>query len=153
MSDVDNLWGELPEPDDMKSPTQILYEQGAILGTATKNVLIGTVTELSRSNDGEMRIRFDILAPALESYSYGLCSVEYDPIALYPADLYDETFDSRPASCADETEFRESLRAVLSSDRTKRVISALLRESKGPVGTRSSDASQGHQARQHRDEC
>jgi len=145
MKDYDNLWGELPEPDDLRSPAQILAEQGAILGAATKNVLLGKVVELPRSDDETVRIQFDILAPALENYSYALCVVEYDPVVLYPVYLTSFVGPSRGPnvgpprvkSCADESEFRAELQAVLSSDKTKKVISALLRESKGPVGAHS----------------
>ena len=126
---VKNLWGDLPELSDVRSPATILREQASLLTQMTKGTLQGEVSLLKRKDKFDLTLR--ILAPALDNYSYTVLGVVY-PIEMYPADVFDaHNLPPIPRSCTDEESLQSTLANILSSSRTQKVISHLLAQSKG----------------------
>ncbi len=79
----------------------------------------------NESPDG-LRHSFYIKAPALGGYRYRLFSVSHKAISIYPLSI---SFDGKPSKATNEEEFRTTLRDIFASERTKKVVQALLAQS------------------------
>jgi len=120
---VENLWGEIPKPEDLRTPVSILREQAGILGEVTNNVLEAEV--VTQRDQRNIILRLYINAPAMDNYKYLALWVEHG-IELYPLTVED---DNRLYNCADEAEFKKGLRVILSSPELRKVISSLIAQS------------------------
>lgn len=78
-----DLWGELPLAEEVRSPLTILKEQAALLGQKTNNLLQGHVNFHRSTIDPQFTADFDIEAPLLDSYFYHVLTIRY-PVTLYP---------------------------------------------------------------------
>jgi hypothetical protein len=114
--------GELP-------PVTILREQATHLGERTHNLVEAQVRTTAPSADHFLH-HFELVAPALDNYTYPLFSVAHD-IRLYPL-----TVDFHPSSSLSEgfkaqtqEEFLDRLRTIFASPETKRIIQALISQS------------------------
>jgi hypothetical protein len=133
-----NLW-----PDDfgtftLTPPITILREQAEFLGKKTRGMVGGRVLTSKeadhwtpaegdpplRSFSGDLHHDFYLEVPSLDNYLYLLFAVVH-PLDLYPLELLDNAAN-KTYQCKDEGEFVQRLQDLLSSDRTKKVISALL---------------------------
>jgi hypothetical protein len=146
MTSKKNLWGELPNPETIRTPYAILKEQASILSEITKGLLIGEV--INNQEDKFFVKILRIKAPSLNNYTYSVVEVKH-LIQLYPVfvknltsepitkatDLIDSLVDVRlPGLLEDqgykkylsEEEFEKALGKILSSQGVKQVISALL---------------------------
>jgi hypothetical protein len=147
MTSKKNLWGELPNPETIRTPYTILKEQASILSEITNGLLIGEV--INNQKDKYFVNILRIKAPSLNNYTYSVVEVQH-LIQLYPVfvknltsepitkatDLIDSLrFDVRiPGMLEDqgyekyssEEEFEKALGQILSSQGVKKVISALL---------------------------
>ncbi len=121
---VKNLWGDIPESPTIRPPVAILKEQGDLLETLTKGLLEGRVL---REQDAFSRtvLRFAIVAPALNNYTFVLLQVVHD-IELYPANLKSIVESLTFPACTNEDEFLNGLSTIFQSEKTKRVIAGLL---------------------------
>ena len=136
---IQNLWPTDLAPTVERTPLTILKEQAAQLGAMTKNLLEGAVkTEMYREdalNQRRFVHNFNVVAPSLEGYSYKLLEVshELDPypvtVRLTPPPTSNALADrvtGIPKELASEAEFVEYLRSVFASDKTRRIVGALL---------------------------
>ena len=117
-----NLWGELPNVDDIRTPHAILLEQASILEEMTDGLLSARVKRTTE--DGKMSSTLQIIAPSLDNYTYTVTNVTHG-VELYPArmlDLVNRTW----LECDNERNFSNSLEAILSSDQVRKVIIGLL---------------------------
>ncbi|HUY32629.1 MAG TPA: hypothetical protein VMV69_07585 [Pirellulales bacterium] len=126
MSTAD-LWPEDIAGQPVRTPVQILREQAVLLGQKTKNVVEGRVEQSGRSPyDDKFHHAFYIKAPILR-YQYRLFTIDHD-INLYPLRLIRDN-DEPPIEAANADEFQEALRAVFSSEDTRRVVQNLVAQS------------------------
>jgi hypothetical protein len=104
-------------------PVVILREQAALLANKSQGLIEGQV-DTSAGGD-RFYHRLYVVAPTLDNYRYQLLGV-YHAILLYPVYVIasGESKTERPLDS--EEEFLNWLREVLSSDRTKQVLDALL---------------------------
>ncbi|MEL6263465.1 MAG: hypothetical protein AAFR12_20635 [Cyanobacteria bacterium J06626_6] len=124
MSSVKNMWGELPKTEELPDlPIKVLKEQGSLLTEATDGTLIGEVAVLN-GDSSKFRAALRIKAPSLNNYIFSILQIEY-PLMIYPVDIVDQTVNRR-SICKNLKEYEERLEQVLSSDRVKSVILALL---------------------------
>lgn len=121
---IENLWGDIPKGENLKTPVAILREQAAILGEATDNLLVADVVPNKQKES--MTLHFYVTAPALDNYRFHLFQVDHQ-IELYPLEV--ET-DEVVYQCSDENSFKGALKAILSSPKVHRIISSLLAQSK-----------------------
>jgi len=124
MSEIESFWGEIPTPDALPDlPNRILKEQGSLLTEATDGALIGeTVFADNKKQSFSATLRIKV--PSLNNYFYNIVRIEY-PIEVYPVDVVDMS-DGFELTCKDLEELRRELKGILSSDRVRAVISALL---------------------------
>jgi hypothetical protein len=122
-----NLWGNVSLADTVKPPVAILREQAALLGNLTNNVLEGHV-RTERIADRIINY-LDIVAPALEYYTFTVLEIRHHGIEFYPLTVV-PSMDGKPTDCKDEMEFIAKLEEALSSQAVHKVIESLLAQSK-----------------------
>jgi hypothetical protein len=126
----DDLWPDLTGEPTVKAPLLILREQAVKLGAKTSNIIEAEVTAYP-TDDGQLYIRFTLKAPALNGYEYVLLSIR-QPVDLYPVSLpetvSEDDWDGEKAK--DEQEFKRYLEKLFKSERTKKIISSLIAQSK-----------------------
>lgn len=125
---TDNLWGELGT-EKITLPLTILKAQAAKLGELTDNVLQGNIDQVPPGDDWEFAYVLDIIAPALNNYTYTVLRIMHD-VAGYPATVFDcvDGFESAVA-IETEDEFVRHLASILSSRHVRGVVNALLTQS------------------------
>ncbi|NEO88211.1 MAG: hypothetical protein F6J87_28730 [Spirulina sp. SIO3F2] len=125
MSVRESLWGEIPAPEDLPDlPKTILREQAEILTEVTGGALIGEVSQRNQSSQ-TFSAALSIQVPSLDNYIFNVVSIAY-PIHLYPVTIQDQTGESQGHVCHTVEEYKEQLGLILSSERVKSVIAALL---------------------------
>jgi hypothetical protein len=124
---AENMWGEIPDPVNQRTPTSILREQAAILYQLTKGVLIGAI-EQEPTNNNTLIYNFAITAPAINNHKFSILTLQYS-ITIYPLTLTDRTTQVQ-RQCLNEESFVANLKGILSSTQLRRVISALLIQSR-----------------------
>jgi hypothetical protein len=120
-----SLWGDLSTLRSIRTPKTILVEQADILNTTTEGVIRAQVT--ANQNHGNLTYTLSLVAPVLNNYAYTVCVVTHD-INVYPCKIFDSQANAWLA-CQDEGELKEKLGAILSSEKTRHVIEALLSQS------------------------
>jgi len=137
---IRNLWPTEIEVTSVTPPVTILGQQATMLGSITKNIILGDV-KARESEEYDFSYIFYIVAPALNNYRYKLLTI-YHNIDLYPVtvqveeSIYKEvpkraTGERIPNSifAISEDEFTKALKAIFNSSKAKKVISALLAQS------------------------
>lgn len=124
-----NLWPEDIAVTDAVAPVVILKEQAALLGQQTQNLVEARVYPgQSRYSEYPFVYYFELVAPALENYRYRLFEISHG-VEFYPVRIGFEGFDGY-SDAKSENEFMEELANIFSSERTKRIISSLIAQSK-----------------------
>lgn len=127
---TENLWGINFKPPDIRTPKHILEEQAGLLEKLTNSVLRGLVnTDRPSLMQPDFKHDFEIYAHGLRGYTYTLFTVQ-QPVEMYPLTIQSEVFDIGERVCKNESEFRAALREILSHKSTKRVIDALIAQSR-----------------------
>ena len=109
------------------TPRDILEEQATQLKLQSGGLLNGRVVT-STSEYGEMLVHALIVrAPALE-YSYQLLEIEH-PADLFPVTVHAEDKSDDVNSME---KFKDKIREILRSERTKKIVEGLIAQSKRP---------------------
>ncbi len=124
---AENMWGEIETPANQRTPTLILREQASILNQLTRGVLIGSI-EQEPTNNNILIYNFSITAPAINNHKFLILTLQYS-ITIYPLTLTDHTVHVQ-RQCLNEENFASTLKSILSSLQVKRVISALMIQSR-----------------------
>jgi hypothetical protein len=131
-----DLWGELPFDETVRTPVLILKEQAELLGQKTENILQGRVLPRRSVLGDGFEADLDIIAPLLDNYSFHVLTIEY-PVTLYPVALRPDyntqdpnSIPLQPIKCRDEVSFIEALGGILTRPQVKKVISLLIAQSK-----------------------
>lgn len=139
---IPDLWPDIEQPKTVP-PVAILREQAAALGKKTGHLLEGRVSTRTDA-DGEFIHTFSVVAPTLDNYAYRLFSI-YHGAEAYPVTVpYPERIDlgtyrsglpsvGGSLKIGSEKELLDFLRAVLNSDKTKRVLGSLLAQAKAAM--------------------
>jgi len=112
-----DLWGDIA-PTAVRTPVSILREQASLLGAKTKNMIEGQVE--THTSGGDFYHAFNLVAPALENYSYELFQISH-AVNLYPVHVRYSSLVLK-----NEEAFVNWLGQKLSSPETKRIIGNLL---------------------------
>lgn len=116
---TDDLWGKLPDVEEIKTPFVLLKEQAELLTEKTDGLLVGEVApeQLGQS----FHYTLYIIVPTLNNYK--LLSIGH-MIGFYPLRLIESEKES--VVCSDENEFKKELGEIFKSQGTQNVISKLL---------------------------
>jgi hypothetical protein len=128
---VKSLWGDLSSLERLRTPKEILVEQANLLSEATQGAIVGVVDSRVESTlfgrdtvSGQEFVHdLDVRVPSLNNYTYTLLTVAHG-IDLYPVEVSSETYSV--GKCATEEAYIELLLKILSSQRTKGILSKLL---------------------------
>lgn len=123
---TENLWGELPKPEQVRTPLQILREQASYLTASTDGVLVGQVSPNPDSLH-HFAYELSIRAAALNNYVATILTVNYD-IEMYPLRL-DNRLSGPYQQCNDEAAYLNALKSVLQSAPCRKLVSALITQS------------------------
>jgi hypothetical protein len=137
MTSKKNLWGELPNPETIRTPYTILKEQASILSEITNGLLIGEVV-VNNQKDKLFVMTLRIKAPSLNNYTYSVVEVQ-QPIQLYPVTIMN-LLENKMTKYSSEEEFENALGQILSSQEVKTVISGLLAQIHADIPKQVMDA-------------
>lgn len=131
-----DLWADIPEVTE-SLPRDFMKEQAAYLKKRTKGLITAEVIthsyvntaipHTSESTPSIFRQLFYLVVPRIK-YRYALFSVSH-PVLGYPA-KFTSDYDEINAIANDEKEFLDILKQILSSDKTRRILAALLAQAK-----------------------
>ncbi|MGB0010130.1 MAG: hypothetical protein WBQ03_00905 [Candidatus Sulfotelmatobacter sp.] len=122
---ADDFWPDDIGESSVVTPVSILKEQAAALGPKTKGLVTAGVVPTQSGNPQYLAYIFSLVAPAV-SYRYQLLTVTH-PISLYPVNA---AYKGINKNLLGEIEFKAWLKEVLSSEETKRIVAALIAQSK-----------------------
>ncbi|MDX2043592.1 MAG: hypothetical protein SF097_20410 [Acidobacteriota bacterium] len=123
-----NLWPQdlFTTVDVQRTPLAILREQAAILGDNARNLIearVVTTTDYFLTRD--FLQTFNLVSPVLSNYTYQLFQVQH-PIEGYPLVV---SFEDSQKKIDSEDEFIEELKTIFASEKTRRVIQAMIAQS------------------------
>lgn len=117
-----SLWPELKVKRE-KTPYAILTEQASYLAENTGGVVTASVTRQTIT-EGNVKLSFFFVAPALGDYRYLLLTLWHDPVIVYP--VHEWETDEEIAS---EPKLLEYLKTVFGNDDTRKILSSLINQS------------------------
>ena len=139
-----DLWPNEIEESGPLPPVTILKEQASLLGKKTKNLVEAQVYLINGADfpvDSPLfEHGFFLIAPVLQNYRYRLFSIEHG-VDMYPIEFqvgHEIKKEISPSwrnqkgeiKASSEEEFQNVLQEVFQSEKTLRVIKALLTQSK-----------------------
>lgn len=132
---TDDLWPtDLADIEPISVPSAILMEQADVLRRKTYSVLEGSIHNSRESDmdDDDLIWHFLIYCPILK-YSFELFHI-YHSVELYPLRLWCEdpeiSHGATTINIDSEEEFKNILRRIFSSKRTKRILVSLISQAK-----------------------
>lgn len=118
---IKSLWCEIPDIEDIKTPSSMLAEQGQMLSEVTKGRL---KCQIKKSQNHNMfTYELAIVVPALANYSQKILKVVHD-LSIYPAMLTHEQ-SGREYTANNDAQFTAQLGEILSSDENRLIITGL----------------------------
>ena len=123
---IKDLWPADFALEERTPPVTILRQQAVLIGRKTKNLVEGDV-ETSTTAANVFVHTFYLMAPVLDDFRYPVLTAVHD-IGLYPVTV---EADGKETLCANEDAFYTALQLVFTSEKTHKVITALLAQSKG----------------------
>ena len=110
---TEDLWGDLPKAaDSVNMPKSILEEQASLLSEKTNRILEGYIDAEHDSPDSALFSLY-VVVPRLGDYKYGVTRLQYNPIHVDPAKVFDIT-ESKVFEVNDEKELQSALKAIFS---------------------------------------
>lgn len=120
-----NLWGVMPDIANIRTPHEILLEQGQYLVEMTDSLLDFSIERKQKNT--LFTYEFIIMVPVI-NYRQPLLRVTHD-IKLFPAILASEQSGEEYTS-KNQNEFEDDLGAILSAEETRTTIGGLLAQAR-----------------------
>jgi hypothetical protein len=131
---TESLWGDLPKASSDPHPRQILEEQARAVTEQTKGLLRGQFRQYIDSDTYHGKAasaQLCVICSAMGEYTYYVLEAEYDIVDPFPAFVSYPGLLHEGTECADASGFKEAVKAILQSPRTRRAVASLLREAQG----------------------
>jgi hypothetical protein len=122
---IPNLWPDDIANSNLRSPVAILREQARFLAEKTRHLLEGFVRTKVLANN-QLSHFFYIEAPKLDGYQFHLFTIEHQT-DFYPVKIFSDS--DHYVIAKSEEELMKRLSDLLSSEKTKKVIHALIAQS------------------------
>jgi len=119
----ENLWGSRTEFEAVKIPRAILNDQARLLGELSMGLLLGRVIQ-DKHPAYDFSCKMEVVAPALDNYSHEVLVIRQGK-KPFPVVVESQHLGSSQ-TCVDDTEFRECIREILSSEEVHAVLATLL---------------------------
>jgi hypothetical protein len=126
-----DLWPEDIGQGKVRAPVMILKEQAAALGKKTANVVEATVESTSSGTRWTMYDfvhEFYLVGPLLNNYRYQLFTAR-NGVDLYPVKVEFSEFGEDRVTASSEEELLNILGRIFSSDKTRKVVDAIIAQS------------------------
>jgi len=137
-----NLWPkDIAIENSPRAPIAILKEQAASLGRLTDNIVTAEIHSMTPT-DGDFTYTFSVVAPILGGYRYRLFTAHHS-VELYPlrfeldgiirqelAQKSEKFNQTGFIVIPDEEALIEVLKAIFNSQKTRKVINAMIAQSK-----------------------
>lgn len=120
-----NLWGEMPDISSIRTPHEILLDQGEYLVDETDGLLNFSIERKQKNT--LFSYDFWIMVPSID-YKYLLLRITHD-IKLFPAILSCEQSGEEYTS-NNQDEFEEDLGTILSSEETRILLRSLMAQAR-----------------------
>ena len=120
-----NLWGAMPDIASIRTPHEVLLEQGQYLVEMTGGLLDFTIERKQKNT--LFSYEFSLLVPTID-YKQLLLRITHD-IRLFPAILVSE-LNGEEYTANNQQEFETDLEAILSGEETRTTISGLLAQAR-----------------------
>lgn len=120
----EDLWGDLPEHEDIETPYDILSQQATALYQKTTYKIKGDVEREHYGSD--IVIQFRIVVPSLNNFQYDLLRCVHSATAIYPVTVRDEGSGFPTYKCESPSDFKGRLAAIFASPRVRKALSSLL---------------------------
>ena len=124
---VDNLWGDLPKLENLKSPRKILQEQADLLSAMTDDNLRGHVR--TETAGEEIVHELEVIAPYINNYRTTVLRITHGPV-IYPVHVQQGTNLGRSLLCNDSVTLIQALKGVLQSAEVRKLIASLITQSR-----------------------
>ncbi len=118
---AESLWCTIPDIDQIKTPSSMMFEQGAALKAMTKGRLVTNIKKTDTHN--MFTYELSVVVPSLANYSQKILKVTHD-LMIYPAKLFHEQSGDE-FTAHDDKEFLTQLGTILGSDETRLIIAGL----------------------------
>ena len=126
---IPDLWpDDLNEKSNLIMPLTILREQAAALSQRTNGLVEGYVHTVKAQNGAAFEHTFFLVAPSLDNYSVPLLSISH-PLGGYPATVRSKHLATAIKASSDKGVVA-LLRKIFSDPRTKKIVQALIAQSK-----------------------
>lgn len=123
----EDYWPENLAAAEIVTPISIMREQAGLLGPKTNQQVTANVVPISARDQNEFAWSFQLNSTALGGYRYELFRV-YHPVLLFPLMV---VWENNPvAQVQNENAFRGYLKKMLTSEQTKKVVAALLAQTR-----------------------
>jgi len=124
---IKNLWGELPQADEVQSPASLLRGQAEILSEQTNGFLSGDVT--TEAINDEIVTEFFVVAPFLNNYRVGILRIRHSAL-MYPLKITNLLKDRYSSiECTDAKALEDEIARILNSTEVHQIISSLFTQS------------------------
>jgi len=120
-----NLWGAMPDIASLRTPHEILLEQGQYLSEMTTGLLDFAIER--RQKNTLFSYEFYITVPSID-FKQPLLRITHD-IKLFPAIIASEQ-NGEEYTANNQEEFEEDLGTILSAEETRMTISGLLAQAR-----------------------
>lgn len=120
-----NLWGEMPDISSIRTPHEILFEQGEYLVEVTEGLLNFSIERKQKNT--LFSYEFWIMVPSI-NYKYSLLRIAHD-IKLFPAILSCEQ-SGEEYTANNQSEFEDDLGTILSSEETRILLRSLMAQAR-----------------------
>lgn len=117
---ADSFW-VIPDAAAIRTPLSILREQASALTQQTHGVLVGEAE--AKADGDELVVSLDVVVPGLNDYRYRVLTYR-QPLEMYPGSVWGSGVETQTIS--DETRFVSVVKAALSSQKVKNVLTSLL---------------------------
>ncbi|MGC9453405.1 MAG: hypothetical protein ACP5HU_00935 [Phycisphaerae bacterium] len=124
----DGYWPEDLVDESIVPPGRILSEAAEELSHRTGGVLTAEPVQIGEPQSGELIYAFYLVADALRGFRYELFRVLV-PAQMYPLEIRGGILDTS-FQPGDEQAFRRKLQDLFGSDKVRKVVSALVAESR-----------------------
>ncbi|MCG3185296.1 MAG: hypothetical protein ICCCNLDF_03511 [Planctomycetes bacterium] len=124
MTGSESFWPDNFEQLDVVPPAKILLEQAGALAKKTSGKLKMSVRTRTDSSGSESYITAVLRAQGV-NYSYELLKLHHS-LDFFPVNVYEIHGEEVKRSCDTEEAFKTTLKQILSGEKTRRVLAALI---------------------------
>src|SRR5262245_1958524 len=115
----DDLWGDLPKPDEVETPYEILKDQASTLYRRTNYKIEGVIDWQIYGKS--VHVEFRIKVPSLNGFLYDVLSCTYSALEIYPTELKD-VGEEKTITCDNAANLKANIGSILQGPRLRKAL-------------------------------